>query len=495
MIGPGVSVADEATHSPQQHLSTEAYRPRVINLDRWIIPMVMADALAAAVGAFSLLTVRFGVTLTPWTGLYYPALAIALVPAWLVALTFAGTYDTRFVAAGAEQYRRIVNGSAWLLAIMTFIAFALRSDVSRGLVLGTVPLVALLTIIERYATRKFLQRRFAADCVAHRVVAIGSVHEIADLVDHMRRASYSGFRVVAALTPGELVCPSLPAGVSWAGGNVDDVVATTTNLHADTLALAGPHVLARGGLRRLSWELEGSDIDLVVAPALTDIAGPRIRIRPVEGLPLLHIDRPQFTGVRRLVKSSIDRVIAGLLLVALAPVLIAAGIAVGLSSKGPVLFRQTRVGLNGDHFQLLKIRTMVRTAESERHRVEQLSEQDGVLFKLRKDPRTTRVGRLLRRFSVDEVPQFWNVLKGEMSLVGPRPPLPSEVERYGLDVHRRLLVKPGITGLWQVSGRSDLSWEESIRLDLHYVDHWSVGLDLVLLWKTLITVLRGRGAY
>jgi exopolysaccharide biosynthesis polyprenyl glycosylphosphotransferase len=388
-----------------------------------------------------------------------------------------------------------VNGAAWLLAVMTFIAFALHSDVSRALVLGTVPVVALLTILERYATRKYLHRRFAADWAAHRVVAIGSVHEIADLVDHMRRASYSGYRVVAALTPGELVCPSLPVGVSWIGGDMDNVVAMTTNLGADTLALAGPHVLARGGLRRLSWELEDSDIDLVVAPALTDIAGPRIRIRPVEGLPLLHIDRPQFTGVRRLVKTSIDRVIAALLLVALSPLLVLAALSVKLTSRGAVVFRQTRVGLNGHQFQLLKLRTMVRTAESDRDQINHLNEHDGILFKLRRDPRVTRAGRLLRRFSIDEVPQLWNVLRGDMSLVGPRPPLPSEVERYGFDVHRRLLVKPGITGLWQVSGRSDLSWDEAVRLDLHYVDHWSVGLDMVLLWKTLIAVLRGRGAY
>jgi exopolysaccharide biosynthesis polyprenyl glycosylphosphotransferase len=495
LIGAGMTIADEVTRSSQGDVSAEAPGHRVVDLSRWVIPMVVADAMAAAVGALTLLTVRFGVALVPSTTGYYPALAVALVPAWLITLTLAGTYDTRFIAAGAEQYRRIVNGGAWLLAIMTFIAFALRADVSRGLVLGTVPVVALLTIVERYATRKFLQRRFAADWVAHRVVAIGSVHEIVDLVDHMSRASYSGFRVVAALTPGELVCPALPVGVSWAGGDVDDALRTTTDLCADTLALAGPHVLARGGLRRLSWELEGSNIDLVVAPALTDIAGPRIRIRPVEGLPLLHIDRPQFTGVRRVVKTSIDRVSAALLLIALSPLLVLAAITIKVSSKGPVLFRQTRVGLNGDHFQLLKLRTMVRTAESDRDQIDHLNEHDGILFKLRRDPRVTRLGRLLRRFSIDEVPQLWNVLKGDMSLVGPRPPLPSEVERYGFDVHRRLLVKPGLTGIWQISGRADLSWEETVRLDLHYVDHWSVGLDMVLLWKTLLAVIRGRGAY
>jgi exopolysaccharide biosynthesis polyprenyl glycosylphosphotransferase len=495
MISSDLSVASEATDAPPLTARTTDHRARVISLHTRIIAMAIADAAAAAIAALALLTVRFGAQLVPSSGGYYAALAIALVPAWLLILTFAGTYDTRFLTAGAEQYRRVLNGAAWLLAIMSFIAFVAHADVSRGLVVASVPLVAMLTIVERFAARKLLQRRFASDWTAHRVVAIGSVAEVADLVAHMRRASYSGFRVVAAFTPGETVCPSLPDGVWWAGGGLDSVVATVANVGADTLALAGPHVLERGGLRRLSWELEGSRIDLVVAPALTDIAGPRIRIRPVEGLPLLHIDRPQFTGVRRLVKNSIDRTFAALLLALLSPLLLLVALTVKAGTPGPLLFRQTRVGLNGEHFQLLKVRTMVRTAERDRHQIEHLNEQDGVMFKVRRDPRTTRVGRVLRRLSMDEIPQLWNVLKGEMSLVGPRPPLPSEVERYGLDVHRRLLVKPGITGLWQVSGRSDLSWEESVRLDLHYVDHWSVGLDIVLMWKTLIAVIRGRGAY
>ena len=489
---PAVSVA---TQSHDLLAPDSDHRPRVTNLDRWVIPLAIADAAAAGIAAFALLALRFGVQLVPSSAAYYLILAMALIPVWLLTMTFAGTYDTRFIAAGAEQYRRVVNGAAWLLAVMTFIAFALHSDVSRVLVLGSVPVVAFLTIVERYATRKFLQRRFAEDWVAHRVIAIGSAGEVADLVNHMRRASFSGFKIVAALTPGETARPSLPDEVSWVEGGLDDVVVTATSLGVDTLALAGPHVLPRGGLRRLSWELEGSEIDLVVAPVLTDIAGPRIRIRPVEGLPLLHIDRPQFTGVRRVAKASIDRATAGLLLVVLSPLLALVAIAVKASTRGPVVFRQTRVGLNGQHFELLKVRTMARTAESDRIRLEHLNEHAGILFKLRRDPRTTPVGRLLRRLSIDELPQLWNVLKGDMSLVGPRPPLPSEVERYGFDVHRRLLVKPGMTGLWQVSGRADLSWEESVRLDLHYVDHWSVGLDLVLLWKTVLAVIRGRGAY
>jgi exopolysaccharide biosynthesis polyprenyl glycosylphosphotransferase len=218
-------------------------------------------------------------------------------------------------------------------------------------------------------------------------------------------------------------------------------------------------------------------------------------MRPVEGLPLLHIDRPQFTGVRRFAKEGIDRTFGAIALLVASPVMLVVAVAVRLSSRGPVIYRQARVGLRGRQFNLYKFRSMRNLAEQRRYELDQLNDHDGVLFKIRRDPRVTTVGRFLRRFSLDELPQLWNVVRGDMSLVGPRPPLPEEVERYGGDVHRRLLVKPGLTGLWQVSGRSDLSWDETVRLDLHYVDNWSVGLDLVLLLKTLTSVLRGRGAY
>jgi exopolysaccharide biosynthesis polyprenyl glycosylphosphotransferase len=218
-------------------------------------------------------------------------------------------------------------------------------------------------------------------------------------------------------------------------------------------------------------------------------------MRPIDGLPLLHIEKPQFTGARRIVKGAIDRSTAATLLVVLVPFMACIAVSVALTSKGPVIFRQRRVGQNGRQFGLLKFRTMRYDAEGARPSIEHLNEHAGILFKIRRDPRLTPVGRFLRRFSLDELPQLANIVRGQMSLVGPRPPLPSEVERYGSDVHRRLLVKPGLTGMWQVNGRSDLSWEESVRLDLYYVDHWSVGLDLILLSKTLVNVIRGRGAY
>jgi exopolysaccharide biosynthesis polyprenyl glycosylphosphotransferase len=219
-------------------------------------------------------------------------------------------------------------------------------------------------------------------------------------------------------------------------------------------------------------------------------------MRPFIGLPLLHVEEPEFAGFKRVVKGAMDRLAAGLAVLLLVPVLGAIAVAVRLDSPGPVLFRQTRIGRGGREFTMLKFRTMVVDAEARRGDLLALNQNaDGLLFKMADDPRVTRVGRVLRRFSVDELPQLFNVLSGRMSLVGPRPPLPAEVALYDDSVRRRLLVKPGLTGLWQVSGRSDLTWEESVRLDLRYVENWSLLLDIMILWKTGFAVVRARGAY
>ncbi|MEP6463266.1 MAG: exopolysaccharide biosynthesis polyprenyl glycosylphosphotransferase, partial [Frankiaceae bacterium] len=234
----------------------------------------------------------------------------------------------------------------------------------------------------------------------------------------------------------------------------------------------------------------------LVAPAITDIAGPRISIRPVAGLPLLHVDHPEFTGARRIIKGGFDRVVALAAVVVLAPILLGIALAIRTTSPGPALFRQRRVGRKSEQFTIYKFRTMRTDAEAALPGLAAANEQtDGVLFKMRKDPRITRLGAVLRRYSVDELPQLLNVLRGQMSLVGPRPPLPAEVAQYTDDVYRRLLVKPGLTGLWQVSGRSDLPWEEAVRLDLDYVENWSLPLDLAILWRTGAAVLASRGAY
>jgi exopolysaccharide biosynthesis polyprenyl glycosylphosphotransferase len=465
-------------------------------LRAWTGRLVALDAAAVGLASFVAFVSRFG-NLSATTGqvVDYRVLVLGSVPVWLAAMAIAGTYDSRFIAAGTEQYRRVVSGAVWVLAAAGFASFALHANLSRAFVLVAIPAAAVFTIAERYAVRRLLHRQFAAGRAAHRVLVIGLPPDVRELVVHMRRAFHAGFGVVAALTPGESSAPALAAGVSWAGADLEGIVQKATDARANTIVVAAPHLLAPGWLRRLSWDLEGTDIELVLAPAITDIAGPRIRTRPVDGLPLLCVEKPQFDGPHRFAKSTVDRALSGAGLVALSPLLLVAALAVRLSGRGPVLYTQTRVGLRGEPFALLKFRTMRVDAEAQQPLLSERNESDGVLFKIRRDPRITAVGAFMRRWSIDELPQLWNVVRGHMSLVGPRPPLPSEVERYGSDVHRRLLVKPGITGLWQVSGRSDLSWDETVRLDLHYVDNWSFGLDLVLLWKTLGSVLRGRGAY
>jgi exopolysaccharide biosynthesis polyprenyl glycosylphosphotransferase len=273
-------------------------------------------------------------------------------------------------------------------------------------------------------------------------------------------------------------------------------VADVVDLHeVDTVAVLPCPELDGPALRRLGWALEKTQAELLLAPAITDIVGTRVQIRPVCGLPLLHMERPELKGVRRLTKSLFDRTAAGLGVLVLLPVLLGIALAVKVTSRGPVFFQQERVGRGGRTFSMLKFRSMVTGADSMVDDLVPESDGNGVLFKKKDDPRVTRVGRFMRRYSLDELPQLITVLRGDMSLVGPRPPLPIEVERYGIEMHRRFLVKPGLTGLWQVSGRSDLSWADSVRIDVHYVENWSLTFDFMILWKTVGAVLRGRGAY
>jgi exopolysaccharide biosynthesis polyprenyl glycosylphosphotransferase len=278
-------------------------------------------------------------------------------------------------------------------------------------------------------------------------------------------------------------------------GDLDDVVEVVRRRGADAVAVTSARETAAVYLRKLSWQLEGSGIELLVSPGLIEVAGPRLHIRPFVGLPLLAIEEPVFSGWKRVLKGALDRVGAALAIVLVAPVLLAIALAVKVSSPGPVLYRQERVGAYGRRYTMYKFRSMVDGADAKLAELLEQNEGNGLLFKMRRDPRVTAVGRVLRRFSLDELPQLFNVVGGTMSLVGPRPPLPSEVERYDTSIRRRLLVKPGLTGLWQISGRSDLSWEESVRLDLRYVENWSLALDLLILWKTASAVLRSRGAY
>ncbi|MDK3257111.1 sugar transferase [Blastococcus capsensis] len=327
-------------------------------------------------------------------------------------------------------------------------------------------------------------------------ILVGHCNAVAALDEQMERQAYPGYRVIGCCLPADQYRPAADAfnGLPVLG-NLRQVAKVVSKYEVDSVAVLPCPELDGPALRRLGWDLEKTQAELLLAPAVTEIVGPRVRIRPVSGLPLMHMERPELKGVRRLTKHLFDKTSAGVGVFVLLPVLLGIALAVKTTSRGPLFFRQERVGRDGRSFSMLKFRSMVVGADRMVDSLAAENQGNSVLFKHKADPRMTRVGKLLRRYSLDELPQLFNVLRGEMSLVGPRPPLPTEVERYGFDMHRRFLVKPGLTGLWQVSGRSDLSWDDSVRIDVRYVENWSLTYDFMILWETVGAVLRGSGAY
>jgi exopolysaccharide biosynthesis polyprenyl glycosylphosphotransferase len=363
--------------------------------------------------------------------------------------------------------------------------------VARGFVVVALPLGLLLLLVGRALARRALVVARSRGSALHRGVLVGDRRSVAALAGDLRRERAAGFHVVGACLPepGEQMRRSDDLPVLGAVGDVASIVRA---YDADTVAVAS--AVPSAVVRRLSWTLEGSGVDLIVAPSVVDVAGPRVSVRPVAGLPLLHVDEPEFTGGKRIAKTLLDRVLAAAALLMLAPVMLPVALLVRFTSPGPALFRQTRIGRGGHEFRVVKFRTMSTDAEARLAGLRPANETDGLLFKIEKDPRITRVGQFLRRTSIDELPQLLNVLRGDMSLVGPRP-LPVKDSDFTGDVRRRMLVRPGITGLWQVNGRSQLSWEDAVRLDLYYVENWSIALDLAILLRTVGAVVRGTGAH
>ena len=461
-------------------------------LDRQVRWLVIGDAGVALVAGLVAMLVRFGVE--PGAGsraLYLPVTVIA--PAvWVGALTLGRCYERRFLGEGTDEFRHILDSAIRLTATLAIVLFLVNWSLARGYVLIMLPLATVGTLLMHLAGRKLLGRAEASGSATQRVLIIGTERATAEMVRRLR-SDGAGFELVGALV--DTSRSDVVEGVPVVGSSQQarDLV---HELDVDAVAVAAWSTFSPHDLRKLAWDLEGSDVDVLVTPNLTDVSGPRISIRPVGGLPLLHVEKPEFTGARRIVKGIFDRGTALAVLLLTLPLLLLVGLAIRLDSRGPAVFRQTRVGRGGREFSMLKFRSMYSDAEKRRDEVEaQNVHCEGPLFKAHDDPRTTRIGRLLRRTSLDELPQLWNVLRGQMSLVGPRPPLPREVEAYEHDVNRRLLVKPGLTGLWQVSGRADLSWEDSVRLDLYYVENWNLFLDLSILVRTFRAVIAARGAY
>jgi exopolysaccharide biosynthesis polyprenyl glycosylphosphotransferase len=432
------------------------------------------------------------------TDVPYIAIGAGLAVLWMVVLAWNGCYDMRVLGFGAEELRRVGSATLKLAGAVAIIAY-LVSDVpvARGF-LGISFLIGIALLpVGRLALRQRLHWERQHDRGWNRrVLLVGDAGHVVELANELRRAADAGYVLVGACIPDALVAPQ-PQQLADVPvvGSFSTILDAAAAKGADMVAITATAELTGLRLRRLGWQMEGTGIDLVLAPSLIDVAGPRIHTRPVAGLPLIHVSSPEFGGAGKWVKDFFDRAGAFGAVLVFSPVLLLIAALIKMTTGGPAIFRQRRVGRDGKEFDMWKFRSMVDGADRTLANLAEHNEANGPLFKIRGDPRVTAVGRVLRRFSLDELPQLVNVLRGEMSLVGPRPPLPTEVKRYNRDVARRLLVKPGLTGLWQVSGRSDLSWEESVRLDLYYVENWSLAADLGILWKTLGAVLSRRGAY
>jgi exopolysaccharide biosynthesis polyprenyl glycosylphosphotransferase len=427
----------------------------------------------------------------------YLLLTLILPLAWIASLAINRAYEPRHLFVGTDEYARVFRSALGLTAGLAIVSFAFDLRLARGYIIIAMPLATIADLAARYLVRQLLHRSWARGERLHRVILVGHQRAVIDMTRRLRDERHHGLGVIGACLPPGLTADGFTLGLPPIYGTFDEVASAVNLSDADTVVVLACPEIDGTALRQLAWQLERDDIDLIVASTLVDVAGDRTTIRPVDGLPMLHVEHPRLKGSARIVKEIFDRVGALLLLLVAAPLLIAVAalVVLGPHGRGPAVFRQERVGKNGRPFVLYKFRTMHVDAEARLAELRALNESDGELFKMRNDPRVTPVGRWLRRFSVDEIPQLLNVLKGDMSLVGPRPPLAGEVAGYPADMRRRLVVKPGLTGLWQVSGRSNLSWEESIRLDLSYVENWSLAMDVAILARTVSAVVRSSGAY
>ena len=429
----------------------------------------------------------------------YSAISVLIVVAWALMLAIYHTRAQQVIGAGPEEFRRVWTATLWVFGVIAVISTLLKLDIARGYLAIAFPLGLLALSVNRNLARRYVAAQRRRGRFATSVLAVGEPRSVKALAQSLTRHPEDGYSVVGVCTPGiphreNIVVPGV--GPLTVFPYEDDIRHAIVASQADTVALTSAAELGPEGIRDLSWQLEKLGVDLVVSPGIVDVAGPRLTVRTVADLPLIHVGKPQYQGAKRFQKRAFDVCFSLLALLAASPVMIAAAVAIKVNSRGPIFYCSERIGLDGVPFRMIKFRSMVVDADRRLAEVGHLNDSvGGVLFKVREDPRVTRVGRLLRRYSIDELPQFINVLLGEMSVVGPRPPLRSEVETYDHRVRRRLLVRPGITGLWQVSGRSDLSWEDSARLDLSYIENWSMLSDLAIAARTVTVICGGSGAY
>lgn len=477
-------------------MATEDWRVRTSRV------LAVADAFViiwAVVGAY---IARFGIdpnSSPSGSESAYILFSMALIIAWWLMLGAWSSRQSRILGAGPDEYKRVAAASLWLFGLVATFSYVLRIDTARGYVGFALPVGLVGLLMARWLLRQHLSVARAKGARMSRLLLLGGPSAVAHLASSLERSREAGYQPVAAYTPGYADPPSHEpeSGLRILGTepSTDRILDAIEGCRADAVAVSAGVQLHPQVLRHLGWELASRNVGLIMAPALTDIAGPRIHTQQVAGLPLIHVTTPTLEAGQRVAKRLFDLGVSGVLILTAAPLMVVLAILVKLDSSGPVFFRQNRVGMEGKQFAMLKFRSMAEDAEEQLVHLAHRNEGQGLLFKIKDDPRITRIGGILRRYSLDELPQLFNIFAGSMSLVGPRPPLPREVEAYESDVRRRLLVKPGLTGLWQVSGRSDLSWQDSVRLDLYYVENWSLAGDLVIILRTIRAVFRSTGAY
>ncbi|MBG6057011.1 exopolysaccharide biosynthesis polyprenyl glycosylphosphotransferase [Cryobacterium sp. MP_M3] len=424
----------------------------------------------------------------------YMVVSVFLCVTWIIFLDVFATRDHKVIGSGTLEYKRVADATIRLFGVFAIVAFLFKIELARGYFLTALPIGMLLLLLSRWQWRQWLRSQQAAGGYASRALLLGERLKSAHVAETIQRTPGTGLLLVGALTRLGTASSGPVHGVPVLGA-YDDLLRVVDETQADTVIMTGADEINPGDMRRVGWELEARDVELIVAPALTDVAGPRIHARPVAGLPLIHVSYPSLEGVKRVSKRTFDIVGSALIILIASPVLIGVAVAVRRSGPGTIIYHQQRIGRRGKPFGMLKFRSMVPDADDQ---LESLLDAQGTsdtpLFKVTNDPRITPVGQVLRKYSLDELPQLFNVLLGEMSLVGPRPQRAAEVALYDDVAQRRLIVKPGMSGLWQVSGRSNLSWDDSIRLDLYYVENWSLTADITILWRTVRAVIKPDGA-
>jgi exopolysaccharide biosynthesis polyprenyl glycosylphosphotransferase len=473
----------------------DVYAARLVITDLLVLIWVVFGVQIAWFGLSSA-DVRFGGNLTQ-IAVSYTAISVSIIAAWMLMLGIYGSRGYRVLGTGPQEYRQVADGTVRLFGLVAIVSFLFQIEFARGYILIAFPLGLGVLILSRWIWRIWLGAQRLDGKYSSRVLLVGSLDSVVHLARELARQSAAGYLVVGACIPGGHTTQRLPGSMIPVFQDIDKLQDAMSAVDADTVVVTSSDELSPQRMRELSWSLEPGHQHLVVAPSLTDIGGPRIHTRPVAGLPLIHVETPRYEGKRLFAKRAFDLVAAATLILVLSPFLAFIAVAVRLSTPGTIFFRQERVGINGKHFRMFKFRSMVADAESQLRGLRDQTRVEGnsVMFKMKNDPRITPIGGFLRRFSLDELPQLFNVFAGSMSIVGPRPSLESEVSEYETHVHRRFLVKPGITGLWQVSGRSNLSWEDTVRLDLYYVENWSITGDIAILWRTARAVIARDGAY